>query len=121
MQTSVPKGSENTGESDMSFGTNVGLLIGYMVAASAFIIFATFLRERCCQRCYDDKGSNSRRGGRRDAHLESDRALAEEVQRRLDEEFDAERIIKENERRVWYESYMKKFTMVRDGKKITVR
>jgi hypothetical protein len=122
MQTSVPNDSENAGGSgsdgsstNQSFGTFVVFVIACTAGSIAILLFAIFLRELYWRTC----GANKWHGDRRDARLESDRALAEEIQRRFNED-EEQRIIKENERRAWYESYMKKFTMVRDSLNITV-
>jgi hypothetical protein len=119
MPTSAPKDAQGT-NSDFSFanaglGAYVFLIAG---SATAIILFVIFLREIYWRKYGVDISPGCLCCRRRDDHLESDRALAEEVQRRFnEEEREAERITKQNERRVWYESYMKKFTMVRDCKK----
>jgi hypothetical protein len=45
---------------------------------------------------------------------DADRALAEQLQRQLnEEEREAERLVKRQERRKWYEYYLRPLTMVR--------
>lgn len=89
----------------------------FVVIIASVITFMTLgamaLRNYYWKKYGVDIFAQSGHGSRRQ-QLESDRALAEELQRRVnDEEREKERIMKRNDRRDWYEQYIKDFTMVR--------
>ena len=90
-------------------------LVGFCVCGTLFVVIA--LRDYYFRKHGIDIIPNFRRvwRWRRDEdHLESDRALAEELQRRLNEdEREAERVAKRKERDEWYALYIKDYTMVR--------
>lgn len=96
---------------DQRFGAFV-----FVVAGSAMFIlfFAIFLREFYWRKygvdlCPSYRGGNRRRETEQES---SDRLMAEELQRRLnEEEREAERLSKRKERRTWYEIYIRDFTM----------
>ena len=64
----------------------------------------------CCRRACRRRGED----GENQDYYAQDRALAEELQRQLnEEERQRERLSKRKERRMWYEYYIKPWTMVR--------
>lgn len=86
-------------------------VVGFCVCLTLFIIIS--LRDYYFRKHGVDIFDNFRRRRNND-HLESDRAMAEELQRRLNEdEREAERVAKRKEREEWYNMYIKDFTMVR--------
>ena len=100
---------------DENFGAFLFLIVG---SASCFLLFAFFLREFYFRRYNISFGSGfflrflrSNRQTLED--LQRDRVVAEELQRQLnEEERENERKAKREERRIWYESYIKPYTMV---------
>jgi len=120
LQTNAPEENAGvSGSSEASFSDqNIDSLVILAIAVVTLIfLFVMFNREFYLRKHGVDIfgcGSMSRRQMRQ-TRLESDRAFAEELQRRLnEEEREAERISKRDERRLWYESYIQAFTMVRD-------
>ena len=114
------------------FGLYIFVILG-AVALALVALFATrefylnkynydifFLKSRGGGRIPEHDGSThsyTRRqlglGPSAPSHIESDRELAEELQRRLnEEEREAERMQKRADRREWYSTYLKPFTMV---------
>jgi hypothetical protein len=119
LQTNAPQddvGGSNSIEETFS-NQNLDSLVFLSVAiVSIVLLFVIFNREFYLRKHGVDICAVfvcRSRGGQ--TRLESDRAFAEELQRRLnEEEREAERVVKRDERRLWYESYIKAFTMVRD-------
>ena len=120
LQTNAPEnnvGGSSTTEATFS-DQNLDSLVFLAIAVVTLIfLFVVFNREFYLRKHGVDIfgfGCRSRRLVSQ-TRLESDRAFAEELQRRLnEEEREAERITKRDERRLWYESYIEAFTMVRD-------
>jgi len=110
-------GSTGWNFSEQRFGAFVFVVTGVVTVVLLIIIF---LREVYWRKYGVDICPNflSRRRPRRsDPNEEADRAMAEELQRQLnEEEREAERIAKRKERREWYEQYIKDFTMVAEKK-----
>jgi hypothetical protein len=94
---------------DQKFGVMV--FLGVVIV---LVLIVLVVREYCRKKYGVDIFAQSLNGSRNQLQQEGDRALAEELQRRVnDEEREKERITKCDERRVWYEHYIKDFTMVR--------
>lgn len=85
------------------------LLVSFCGAGESFIDCCpkfSFCCKRACRRRRQDSES--------DDQYSQDRALAETLQRQLnEEERQRERLSKRKERRMWYEYYIKPWTMVR--------
>ena len=108
--------STKSTSSDQNLGAFVFLIAG---SACFMLLFVIFYREYYWRKHGVDTcsgyGCSSRSRGRQPTHLEeSNRAgEADELERRrMEEQRDAERIVKRNERQRWYESYLKAFSMV---------
>jgi hypothetical protein len=108
--------TSTTSSSDQNLGAFVFLIAG---TASFMLLFVIFYREYYWRKHGVDTWAGygcTSRSRRQPTHLEeSDRAgeAADELERRrMEEQRDAERIVKRNERRLWYESYLKAFSMV---------
>ena len=84
--------------------------------ASVFFVCICSLRQYCNSFCCHKLFHRGRRGSPESRNSEQynvDRVLAESLQRRLnEEERERERAAKRKERRMWYEYYMKPYTMV---------
>ena len=92
------------------------LFIGFFVVVVLFLIIG--LRDHYSRKygydIFDRWGQTWRQWRQNNDQVESDRALAEELQRRLNEdEREAERLAKRKEREEWYSMYINDFTMVR--------
>jgi hypothetical protein len=95
---------------DQRFGAFVFVVAG---SAAVILLFVIFLREfywrkygvDLCPSYWNRRGANEQ--------MDQDRVMAEELQRRLnDEEREAAHMNKRKERRAWYESFIKDYTVV---------
>ncbi len=96
---------------DKRFGVSIFAVAGTIAVILMFIIFLreVYFRKYGMQCCF-----MFRRRRQRDDQVDGDRAMAEELQRRLnEEEREAERVAKRDEREAWYKIYIKDYTMVR--------
>lgn len=95
---------------DQRFGAFVFVVA---ITATIIVVFAVFLREFYYRKYGLDPCPGYWRRRRLDEQLDADRQMAEELQRRLnEEEREEERLAKRKERRVWYETFIKDYTMV---------
>jgi len=103
--------SSDGGFADQRFGLFVFLVAGGV----AIVILALLTLRECYWKKYGRDLCLTRRRRTDAAQLGRDRALAEALQRQLnEEEREAGREAKRKERRLWYESYIIPFTMVSD-------
>jgi len=87
----------------------------FLIAASAtfMLLFVIFYREYYWRKHGVDTCSGyGRCRSRRQRQVDRERAIGDEVQQRRNQERDEEHTLLCNERRLWYESYIKTFTMV---------
>mmetsp|Transcript_70555 Transcript_70555/g.106744 ORF Transcript_70555/g.106744 Transcript_70555/m.106744 type:complete len:397 (-) Transcript_70555:287-1477(-) len=100
--------------SDDRFGLYVFMIAGSVTLA---VILLLTIREFYLSKYNFDILPFAHRRRSTPAHLDSDREMAEELQRQLnEEEREAERMKKRAERREWYQSYMNPFTMTVERK-----
>jgi hypothetical protein len=109
--------SESRSDDARISNQNIGSSFAIPIAGSAILmlLIAIFYHEYCLRKHGLDTCLGYGRMNRRQTYLENDRALVEESRRRLnEEERGAERIVTNNELRLWYECFMKTFTTVSD-------
>jgi hypothetical protein len=118
LRNATNAGEDTTPCTTSSSNQNLGAFV-FLIAGSAcfMLLFVIFYREYYWRKHGVDtcSGYGCSRSRRQPTHLEdSDRAgEADELERRrMEEQRDAERIVKRNERQRWYESYLKAFSMV---------
>jgi hypothetical protein len=108
----------------IAWNDQIGLLLFFVttiISILVLVVYSTRAKIFCFLRGRQGGGGEergNRQGGRGRRHQNSqqqltDRVLAEELQRRLnEEERERDRLAKRKERRMWYEYYMKPCSMV---------
>lgn len=115
-QTTAPVSSSNDDASSFLYD-RLELLVLLVCASAVIVLVVLILARECCKRKYGIEMCNAIRrrshSHQRGDTYDADRALAEQLQRQVDEEDqEADRQAKRKDRLRWYEYYMNDSSMV---------